>query len=101
MKSNERHTEEPNSWGNLKGTMVCSIFNQTRNFQLYREPLRNFYSKNPKIYNSSAPENLLFQSQDVAYLRNRGYICYFHRKFYHIEFKFQSPQCKFFDLAYI
>ena len=97
MKSSERYTEGPNSLSNLKGIKVSSISNRLCNFQSYCKPSCNFYSQNPRIYNSSAPENSQFQSRDVAYSRNRGYICYFHSKFCQMVFKREGPQCKFFD----
>ena len=97
MKANKRYTESSTSSGNLKDTTVSSISNRPHNFQSYRRPFRNFYNKNPKKGNLTASENSQFQGQDYTYSRNRGCICYFHRKFRQMAIKCEGPQCKFFD----
>ena len=48
IKANKRYTKGSTSSGNLKDTTVRSISNRPHNFQLYCQPFRNCYNKNPK-----------------------------------------------------
>ena len=49
-----------------------------------------------KTGNSTALGNSQFRNRDAAYLCNRGYNCYFHRKFCRIAFECEGLQCMFF-----
>ena len=70
MKANKRYTEGSTSSSNVKDTTVSSISNQSHNFQSDRQPFHNFYNKNPKTGNLTAPGNLQFQGQDYTYSHN-------------------------------
>ena len=100
MKANESYTEESTSLGNLKDTTVSSISNRPHNFRFIASRYVTFTTKTQKQVIQQHLETRNFKAE-IILIYNRNYICYFHRKFCQMSFKYEGPQCKLFDLRII